>query len=355
VASEAAEDEEVEDDEDETAFQAQTDLVNMNTTKTSFFAAVAPTGFPLLVTSLLAALTSAFPCLSHAATTSNTAKMFATPEEAVAALRVATASADTNALRDVLGPGAEDLQNPDRIQATNELETFSTALAQTNHLVRRSDKLVILEVGDDLWPFPVPIVKNGGGWYFDTETGKDELLNRRIGNNELATLPVMRAYVDAQREYASTDHDGNDVLEYAERLISSPGKEDGLYWPPKYDGDESALGPLVAYAQLEGYSPELREEDEEERGPYHGYFFKILTRQGPHTSAGKYDYVINGHMIAGFALVAWPAEYGNSGIMTFIVNQQGRVYQKDLGPNTTKLASKMDTYDPDPSWTLSRD
>jgi hypothetical protein len=274
----------------------------------------------------------------------------------VAALRAATTSPDTNALREILGPASEDLLNPDRIQATNELKNFSTALAETNYLVRSSDKLVILEVGDDLWPFPVPIAKSGGGWYFDTETGKDELLNRRIGNNELATLPVMRAYVDAQREYATLDHDGDGVLEYAQRLVSSPGKEDGLYWPPDLNGQLSPLGPLVAYAQAEGYSPELREDETEvERGPYHGYYFKILKRQGPHAPGGKYDYIINGNMIAGFALVAWPADYGNSGIMTFIVNQQGRVYQKDLGANTAKLVTKMDTYDPDPSWTLSED
>jgi hypothetical protein len=289
-------------------------------------------------------------------TASNTAKRFATPEAAVAALRAATTSPDTNALREILGPAAEDLLNPDRIQATNELKNFSAALAETNHLVRSSDKLAILEVGDDLWPFPVPIAKNGSGWYFDTETGKDELLNRRIGNNELATLPVMRAYVDAQREYATLDHDGDDVLEYAQRLVSSPGKEDGLYWPSDLNGQISPLGPLVAYAAAEGYNPELREgETEVERGPYHGYSFKILKRQGTHAPGGKYDYVINGNMIAGFAMVAWPAEYGTSGIMTFIVNQQGRVYQKDLGPNTSKLVSKMDTYDPDPTWALSPD
>jgi hypothetical protein len=297
-----------------------------------------------------------FPSATHAANTSTTGRTFATPEEAVAALRVATATADTNALRDVLGPGAEDLENPDRIQATNELESFSTALSETNHLDRVSDNLVILEVGDDLWPFPVPIAKKDGGWFFDTDTGKDELLNRRIGKNELATLPVMRAYVDAQREYASSEHDGNGVLKYAQRLVSSPGKEDGLYWPPDLNGQLSPLGPLVAYAQAEGYSPELREEETEvERGPYHGYYFKILKRQGKHAPGGKYDYVINGNMIAGFALVAWPAEYGTSGIMTFIVNQQGRVYQKDLGPNTSKLVRKMDTYDPDLTWTLSPD
>jgi hypothetical protein len=254
-----------------------------------------------------------------------------------------------------LGPGSEDLQNPDRIQATNELKTFSSALAETNHLVHVSDTLVVLELGDDLWPFPVPLVKTNGGWFFDTDTGKDELLNRRIGKNELATLPVMRAYVDAQREYASSDHDGDEILEFAQRLVSSPGKQNGLYWPPAFDGDLSPLGPLVAYAQAEGYSPESQDFDEVQRGPYHGYLFKILTRQGKHALGGKYNYVINGHMIGGFALVAWPAEYGDSGVMSFIVNQQGRVYQKDLGKSTTKIVQKMSAYDPDPSWRVSAD
>jgi hypothetical protein len=328
----------------------------MNTPSKSLKAGRPRTRVRFQAASFFLALMLIISVTGQGANTTNTAQRFATPEEAVAALRAATASPDTNALREILGPAGEDLMNPDRIQAANELKNFSTALAQTNHLVRSSDKLVILEVGDDFWPFPVPIAKNGGGWYFDTETGKDELLNRRIGNNELATLPVMRAYVAAQREYASTDHEGKDVLEYAQRLVSSPGKEDGLYWPPKFDGDESPLGPLVAYAQGEGYNPEQRDDEMEvERGPYHGYYFKILKRQGPHTSAGKYDYVINGHMIAGFALIAWPAEYGNSGIMTFIVNQQGRVYQKDLGPKTSKLAGKMEAYDPDSSWTVSSD
>lgn len=285
----------------------------------------------------------------------STGKKFATPEEAVAALRAATAAADTNALKAIFGPASEELQNPDRVQATNELNSFSSALAQTNHLLRVSDKLVVLELGDDLWPFPIPIAKENGGWFFDTETGKDELLNRRIGTNELATIPVMRAYVEAQREYAASDQDGDEILEFAQRLVSSPGKHDGLYWPPDFEGDVSPLGPLVAFAQLEGYSPELREEDEAQRGPFHGYYFRILTSQGKHARGGKYDYVINGKMIAGFALVAWPAEYGDSGIMTFIVNQQGRVYQKDLGSKTSKLAARMKAFDPDPSWKLSPD
>jgi hypothetical protein len=311
---------------------------------------------PLCACLLLAlALAFALPCVTNADEVKNPARKFATPEEAIAALDSATSSADTNALRSILGPAADDLQNPDRTQAMTELKAFSSALDQTNHLNRISDTFVVLELGDDLWPFPVPIVKKDGGWFFDTEVGKDELLNRRIGKNELSTIPVMRAYVDAQREYAGSDHDGDDVLEYAQRLVSSPGKEDGLYWPPESDADISPLGPLVAFAQIEGYSPEVRAEDEDERGPYHGYYFMILTRQGKHAPGGKYNYITNGNMIGGFAMIAWPARYGDSGIMSFIVNQQGRVYQKDLGPRTSKIARKMTEYDPEPTWQLSRD
>jgi len=283
-----------------------------------------------------------------------TGKSFSNPGEAIDALRLATAAADSNALRVVLGPAAEDLINPDRVQATNELKTFSSALAQTNHLVHVSDSLVVLELGEDLWPFPVPLVKKDEGWFFDTDAGKDELLTRRVGKNELSTLATVRAYVDAQREYASIDHDDDEVLEYAQRLVSSPGKQDGLYWPPILEGELSPLGPMVAYAQAEGYSPELRDEENEvQRGPFHGYYFKILTRQGKHAPGGKYNYVINGHMIGGFALVAWPVEYGDSGVMTFIVNQQGQVYQKDLGQGTSRIVRKMKAYDPDSSWKLS--
>ncbi len=305
---------------------------------------------------LFVSLVLAFPPKALAEDTGNTssARKFATPEEAVTALQRAAAAADTNTLRLILGAGSDDLENPDRIQATNELKTFSSDVVESNYLERVSDTFVILEVGKDLWPFPVPIVKKDGGWFFDTAVGKDELLNRRIGRNEISTLEVVRAYVDAQRDYASRDRDGDEILKYAQRLVSSPGKHDGLYWPES-DGELSPLGPLVAFASLEGYSPELREEVEAERGPYHGYLFKILTRQGKHARGGKYNYVINGNMIAGFALVAWPAEYGETGIMTFIVNQQGRVYQKDLGPTTSKIANKMKAYDPDSTWKLSPD
>jgi hypothetical protein len=281
-------------------------------------------------------------------------KTFATPEAAVSALVAAASAKDTNALRVIFGPAAEDLQNPDRVQATNDLIEFSTAFNQTNRIVRESDSKCVLQIGENFWPFPVPIVKKDAQWFFDTEAGKDELINRRIGNNELATLQAVRAYVEAQRDYAAKDRDGDEVLEYAQKLMSTPGTKDGLYWPPELDGEISPLGPLAAQAQAQGYGLKAREEGAE-REPFHGYFFKILTRQGKSAPGGKYDYIINGNMIGGFALVAWPAEYGESGIMTFIVNQQGRVYQKDLGPKTAKTAAGMKSYDPDKTWTLSPD
>jgi hypothetical protein len=288
------------------------------------------------------------------ASAADTDKTFATPEEAVSALVTATSEHNGSNLRGIFGPAAAELQNPDRVQATNEFRTFRSALEETNRLVHESDTKCVLEVGTNSWPFPVPIVKKDGRWFFDTEAGKEEILRRRIGKNELVTLEVMRAYVEAQREYASRDRNGDEVLEYAQHIASTPGTKDGLYWPPDLDGEISPLGPMVAVAQEQGYTVRAKGQ-ESTRMPFHGYFFKILTRQGKHAPGGKYDYIINGHMIGGFALVAWPAAYGDSGIMTFIVNQQGRVYQKDLGPKTGKLAPGMKAYDPDPSWSVSPD
>ena len=284
----------------------------------------------------------------------DTAQTFSTPEAAVAALAAAVNARDSNALSEVFGPEVADIRNPDRVQAANNLDTFAAALNANQQLDHESDTRCVLEVGTNAWPFPVPIVKQAGQWFFDTGAGKEEILNRRIGQNELDTLQTVRAYVDAQREYASRDRDGSQVLKYAQRLFSSPGAMDGLYWPPDLDGEISPLGPLVANAQREGYGIESKDMNPGPE-PYHGYYFKILKRQSKHAPGGKYSYVINGNMIAGFALVAWPAEYGNSGIMTFIVNQQGRVYQKDLGSKTGKLAPVLKQYDPDPTWQLSPD
>ena len=181
-------------------------------------------------------------------------------------------------------------------------------------------------------------MKQAGQWFFDSEAGREEILNRRIGANELGAIQVCRAYLQAQREYASVDRTGDGVLEYAQHLRSTPGTHDGLYWSTRTGDELSPLGPLVAQARVEGYRQKT----------------KILTRQGKHAPAGKCNYVINGHMIAGFALVAWPAEWGNTGVMTFVVNQQGKVYQKNLGPKTASIAQAITTYDPDSTWTMAR-
>jgi hypothetical protein len=283
-----------------------------------------------------------------------TARSFATPQEAVTALDQAVNTTNRAAFTALFGPESEHLANPDTVQGAQELTAFSAAFNATNRLVRESDTRTVLEVGTNAWPFPIPLVKTTNGWRFDTAAGTEELLNRRIGRNELEVLSVMRAYVDAQREYASKDRDGDEVLEYAQQIASSPGQTDGLYWPPKLNGETSPLGPLVAQAQSEGYFGSSSPANAGPQ-PFHGYFFKILTRQGKHAPGGKYDYIINGNMIGGFALIAWPARYGDTGIMTFIVNQQGRVYQKDLGERTAKIVQKMRAYDPDPSWRLSED
>lgn len=289
-----------------------------------------------------------------AARAADIGQTFATPEEAVATLLAAASTGDSNAFRVIFGPVGVEIQNPDRVQAAAELSAFNAAVNQHQRLVRESEAKCVLEIGTNAWPFPVPIVKRNGLWFFDTEAGKDEILNRHIGQNELATLQVVRAYVEAQREYASEDRDGDEVLEYAHKFSSTPGTKDGLYWPAELDGEISPLGPLVAEAQEEGYGRRPRKEGEQP-APFHGYFFKVLTGQGKHAPGGKHNYIINGNMIAGFAMVAWPAEYRESGVMTFIVNQQGRVYQKDLKESTAKIAQKMTAYDPGEGWQVSAD
>lgn len=282
-----------------------------------------------------------------------TGKQFVTPEDAVKALAAAVGANDMETLRTIFGPATDEIVNPDRVQARSEFESFSASLKATNRLVAVSDTQRVLETGADFWPFPIPLTRMPNSmWVFDTVAGAEELLNRRIGRNELDALKVVRGYVEAQRMYASKDRMGDEVLQYAQKFKSSPGKKDGLYWPLDADNEVSPVGPFVVRAQGTGY---LKQSDDDAPEPFHGYYYKILTRQGKHAPGSAYNYVINGRMIAGFALVAWPAEYGNSGVMTFIVNQQGRVYQKDLGKKTAAIAKGMNTYDPDKSWTVSRD
>jgi Protein of unknown function (DUF2950) len=275
---------------------------------------------------------------------------FALPQDAVNALVAAATNHDTNALQSIFGPEGQDLVSPDVVQATDEYKMFVQHLAEKTQLLTNSDSNVTLEIGTNGWPFPIPLVKQDGRWLFDTAAGKAEILARRIGRDELGVVDVCNAYVEAQREYASEDRLGDGVLAFAQFLRSTPGTHDGLFWPAKPDEELSPLGPLVAQARVEGYHRAAKMLNDE-RAPYHGYYFKILTRQGKHAPGGKYDYIINDRMIAGFALVAWPAEWGNTGVMTFIVNQQGKVYQKNLGPKTAKIAQGMTAFDPDDTWT----
>jgi hypothetical protein len=279
---------------------------------------------------------------------------FATPEEAVKALTAAARTKDTNALEAIFGPELRGLVSADAVQASNRFELFARRMSEKVTLAREAGDRVMLDIGNDGWPFPIPLVQRDGQWSFDTGAGREEILNRRIGMNELGAIRVCQAYVEAQREYAGKDRNGDGVLQYARYLRSNPGKHDGLYWHAAEGEEESPFGPLIAEACGEGYRKEAKIMTGDQK-PYHGYYFKILTRQGPHAAGGKYNYIINGRMIAGFALAAWPAQWGNSGIMTFIVNQQGRVHEKNLGPKTATVARSMTTYEPDPSWKLTQE
>ena len=275
---------------------------------------------------------------------------FSSPEQAASALAAATANHDTNALRAIFGPEGHELVSPDVVQASEEFNMFAQRLAEKLQIVTNSDSNILLELGGDGWPFPIPLVKEDGQWSFDTDAGKSEILKRRVGMNELGAMDVCVAYVEAQREYASQDRLGDSVPAFAQLLRSTTGTHDGLFWPTNDDEELSPLGPLITQAHGEGYHQAAKMLNDEQ-APYHGYYFKILKSQGKHAAGGKYNYVINGRMIAGFGLVAWPAQWGNTGVMTFIVNQQGKVYQKNLGTKTSKIAAGMSRFNPDNQWT----
>jgi hypothetical protein len=274
---------------------------------------------------------------------------FSTSDDAIKALSNAVSNKDTNTINVIFGPALKGLVSADGVQASNSFTVFCLRFAQKVQPVRQSDSKIVLDLGADAWPFPIPLVKQDGQWFFDTAAGQEEILNRRVGRNELDTISVCHAYVEAQRDYAREDQLGDHVLAYAQQLRSTPGKHDGLYWHADPGEPVSPLGPLIAQARGEGYSHKSKIMTDAQV-PYHGYFFKILTCQGPHAPGGKYNYIINGRMIAGFALIAWPAQWGNSGVMTFLVNQEGRVFEQNLGPKTDVIARKMKAYDPGPGW-----
>jgi hypothetical protein len=284
---------------------------------------------------------------SSAATATQT--RFSSPEAAGAALVQAVRASDTAALLRVLGPDARALiASGDEVADRQSRERFVRAYDEAHRFAEGGPGRLVLTVGKDEWPMPIPLVQDTAGWWFDTSRGREEILNRRIGRNELNAVQVCLAYVDAQREYYAGNPVGDGLLQYAQRFRSSPGKHDGLYWDTRPGEPPSPLGLLVARADAAGYP--VKRPAGSSRIPYWGYYYRIVTAQGPHAPGGAYDYVVRGSMIGGFALVAYPAEYGASGVMTFIVNHDGVVYQKDLGPSTAATARALTHFDPDPTW-----
>lgn len=289
-------------------------------------------------------LASSAPCLAQ----SSNEKTFASPGDAVLALYDAAKLNDTQAMNAIFGSNAQKIVNTgDAVADKNTVANFIRRYDQMHRVVQEPDGTVTLYVGADNWPAPIPIVKNSSGqWYFDTEAGMKEILYRRVGTNENDAIDTLHTLVEAQREYGAQMHDGSKTKQYALKFISTAGKQDGLYWKTDDSQPPSPIGPLVADASSEGYTAQQGTPT-----PFHGYYFRILTKQGPAAKGGARDYEVNGALTKGFAFVAYPAQYRNSGVMTFIVNQDGTVYQKDLGSDTEKLGAAMTEYNPDAGWT----
>lgn len=279
-------------------------------------------------------------------------RIFAAPEEAATALVEAIRKQDKKSLLAVLGPSSSKwLSSGDQVADQHDREKFLAAYDRKNSISKADDNKAILLVGDDDWPFPAPIIRKGNGWIFDAAAGREEIINRRVGRNELDTIQTLLAIVDAQREYAAEDPDGNGYHDYARRFLSSKGKRDGLYWPVKAGEPLSPLGPLVAAASREGYGKKSGGgKSGGKPAAYHGYRYRLLDAQGKHAPGGAYSYLVGNKLIGGFAVVAYPARYGVSGIMTFLVDYDGVVYQKDLGKNTDSIAVAMRSFNPGPGW-----
>jgi hypothetical protein len=287
---------------------------------------------------------------SSASSSTVAQKTFATPKEAAEALIKAAESFDLPALKEVLGPDGQDLvASQDAVQDKNRAAAFAGKAREKNEVTidSKNPKRATLSVGNDDWPLPIPIVQKGGKWSFDTKAGREEILFRRIGANELDVIQICRGYVEAQKQYAQEKHDGSEVNQYAQRIISTAGKQDGLAWQNSDGSWGGPVGEGVAKALAQGYSNRSQ--------PYHGYFFKILKGQGPAAPLGSMDFVVKGAMIGGFALAAAPAEYRVTGVKTFMVSYEGIVYQKDLGPDTLSIFKDMQLYDPDKTWTRTDD
>jgi hypothetical protein len=297
-----------------------------------------------LIISIALSAAGAIPMASaadrHAAT-------FGSPEQAADALAEAWNSGSKRELLKIFGPAGEKLVSSGDPVAEKEARTrLASAYAEQHRIEVEAGRKAVIVMGKDEWSYPIPLIKQGEVWRFDVKAGAQQIIDRRIGRNELNAIKVCHAYVEAQREYAAIDRTGDGVREYARRVASTKGKHDGLYWTALKDEEESPLGPLAAAAEAQGYSAASAEG----RKPFHGYLYRILTRQGENAHGGAQDYVVEGHLAGGFALVAFPATYGDSGVMTFIINQHGIVFEKNLGANTAKIARRMKAYDPDPTW-----
>lgn len=310
----------------------------------------------VILSAALGSLVAAFalpPIAADAAANAHTQPQhrYPTPEAAVEALVTAVRADDPRRIRAVLGPGSDKLiSSGDPVADRQGRARFVAAFDKKSRIEPEGDAKAILIVGEKDWPLPFPVVKYADGWRFDAKSGAEEILNRRIGRNELAAIQVCLAYVDAQREYALTQGNRDGMHEYAMKLVSTPGKKDGLYWPTKEGHPLSPFGPLAAKAQEEGYGKGKNAE----RGPYHGYFYRILTSQGRDAPGGAYDYVAHDRMIGGFGLVAYPDRWGVSGVMTLIVSHEGVVYEKNLGEETAAIASRMTRFNPDSTWSKAQ-
>jgi hypothetical protein len=294
-----------------------------------------------LILSVAVAVTS----IAGATLSAHAQQKFKSPEDAVAALVAAVRADNVRDMIVVLGAEGRDIViSGDNVADQTARAAFLIAYDLKHQIVKKGEERADLVVGNNDWQLPIPLVQKGGAWQFDSATGRREVLFRRIGRNELSAIQTALAYVDAQNDYASMNPQGAKVDTYAQRILSSPGKKDGLYWPAAANEPQSPLGEAFAAATVQGYRPSA------EAAPYHGYYYKVLTAQGPNAPGGAMSYLVKDNLIGGFGLIAYPAEYGNSGVMTFIVNHSGVVFQRDLGPNTARIASRMTAFDPDPSW-----
>jgi hypothetical protein len=306
----------------------------------------------------IALLTGLFPAVPRAADVAEPAtspvsgqRSFASPDEALQALKTAAATKDPAAMSELFGPDYPKLLTGDKAQDAKNAEHFAEIMAQGCEPVAEGDARITFETGTNHWPLPIPLVKADGQWRFDTAAGQEEIINRHVGKDELHAIGVCRAYVTAQRQFALTTAKAGSETKYAQKFMSTTGAKDGLYWPVTENETASPFGPVVAEAQVGNYPGNNQSRPE----PFHGYYFKILTRQGPAAPGGKMRYLTRGDLIGGFALVAFPEHWDRSGIMTFIVNQDGQVYQRNLGAKTARLARALTEYNPDSDWTLVSD